>query len=83
MKDNHLKKIIDKQFKIANLDFKYEDLQNNKLPNWRKKYSYTLEDNEKWTRWTQKYMKEKLKLTKDKAFIQTAWLNLNYGHNLN
>jgi hypothetical protein len=24
-------------------------------------------------------MKDKLKLTKDKAYIETSWLNLNYG----
>ena len=39
MKENHLKKILDKQFKIAKVDFKYEDLCDNKVPNWRKKYS--------------------------------------------
>ncbi len=79
MKENHLKKILDKQFKIAKVDFKYEDLCDNKVPNWRKKYSYTSSDNKKWKTWTQKYMKEKLKLTKDKAFIQTAWIDQNYG----
>jgi len=24
-------------------------------------------------------MRDKMKLTKDKAFIETEWLNLNYG----
>ena len=26
-----------------------------------------------------KYMREKMKLTKDKALIETAWIDLNYG----
>lgn len=79
MKSNHLKKIIDKQFKIAQLDMKFEDICDNKIPNWYHKYTYTSEQNEKWRKWTQKYIKEKLKVTNDRAFIQTAWINLNYG----
>ena len=26
-----------------------------------------------------KYMREKMKLTKDKALIETAWIDLNFG----
>ena len=79
MNDKHIKKILDKQFKIANLDLKYEDVCNNQTPNWLTKYSYTPEDNEKWKNWTMKYMREKMKLTKDKALIETAWIDLNFG----
>ena len=39
MNDKHIKKIIDKQFKIANLDIKYEDICNNQVPNWYQKYT--------------------------------------------
>jgi hypothetical protein len=79
MNDKHIKKIIDKQFKIANVDLKYEDIRDNQTPNWLTKYSYTPEDNEKWKNWTMKYMREKMKLTKDKALIETAWIDLNFG----
>lgn len=79
MNKKHIKKIIDKQFKIAGVDLKYEDVCDNQIPNWFMKYTYSKEDNEKWKDWTINYMKDKLKLTKDKAFIETAWLNLNYG----
>lgn len=79
MNDKHIKKIIDKQFKIANVDLKYEDICDNQTPNWLTKYSYTPEDNEKWKNWTMKYMREKMKLTKDKALIETAWIDLNFG----
>ena len=79
MNDKHIKKIIDKQFKIANVDLKYEDIRDNQTTNWLTKYSYTPEDNEKWKNWTMKYMREKMKLTKDKALIETAWIDLNYG----
>lgn len=79
MNDKHIKKIIDKQFKIANLDMKYEDICNNQVPNWYRKYTYSPEENEKWKNWTMKYMREKMKLTKDKALIETAWINLNFG----
>ena len=79
MNDKHIKKILDKQFKIANLDLRYEDVRDNRTPNWLTKYSYTPEDNEKWKNWTMKYMREKMKLTKDKALIETAWIDLNFG----
>ena len=52
MNDKHIKKILDKQFKIANLDLTYEDVCNNQTPNWLTKYSYAPEDNEKWKNWT-------------------------------
>jgi hypothetical protein len=79
MNDKHIKKIIDKQFKIANLDLRYEDICDNQVPNWYHKYTYSPEDNEKWKDWTIKYMREKMKLTKDKALIETAWIDLNFG----
>ena len=79
MNDKHIKKIIDKQFKIANLDLRYEDVRDNQIPNWYHKYTYSPEDNEKWKNWTMKYMRDKMKLTKDKALIETAWIDLNYG----
>ena len=79
MNDKHIKKIIDKQFKIADLDLKYEDICDNQVPNWFHKYTYSPEDNEKWKNWTMKYMREKMKLTQDKALIETAWIDLNFG----
>lgn len=79
MNDKHIKKIIDKQFKIADIDLKYEDICDNQVPNWFHKYTYSPEDNEKWKNWTMKYMREKMKLTKDKALIETAWIDLNFG----
>jgi len=79
MNTKHIKKIIDKQFKIAGIDLKYEDICNNQIPEWYRKLTCTQEQNEKWKNWTLKYMKEKLKLTKDKAYIETSWLDLNYG----
>lgn len=79
VKSNHLKKIIDKQFKIADLNLKYEDICDNKIPNWYQKFTCTAQQNEKWVKWTQKYIKDKLKVTNDRAFIQTAWINVNYG----
>jgi hypothetical protein len=79
MNDKHIKKILDKQFKIANLNLKYEDVCNDQAANWVTKHSYAPEDNEKWKNWTMKYMREKMKLTKDKALIETAWMDLNFG----
>jgi len=79
MNSKHIKKIIDKQFKIAGLNLKYEDVCSNQIPNWFRKYTYTIERNEKWKKWTEKYIRNNLKLTKDRAFIEVAWLNLNYG----
>jgi uncharacterized GH25 family protein len=79
MKENHLKKIIDKQFKIANIELKYDDVCKNKIPNWYQKFTYTEEQNAKWQKWTAKYIKEKLNLTKDRAYIEACWINLNYG----
>lgn len=79
MKENHLKKVLNKQFKIAELELKYEDICNNQIPSWYKKYTCTEEQNQKWVQWTQKYLKEKLKMTKDRATIESAWINLNYG----
>ena len=79
MNIKHIKKIIDKQFKIANVDLKYEDICDNQAPNWHQKYTYTPEDNEKWKNWTINYLREKMKLTKDKALIETAWIDLNFG----
>lgn len=79
MKDQHLKKIIDKQFKIAKIDLKFEDIKENKIPNWYKKFSYTEEENKKWFSWMKKYIKENLKTSNDKAFIEASWINMNYG----
>ena len=79
MNTKHIKKIIDKQFKIAGLNMKYEDVCDNQIPEWYAKFTCTPEQNEKWKKWTQQYMKDKLKLTKDRAFIETSWLDLNYG----
>lgn len=79
MNSKHIKKIIDKQFKIAKLNLKYEDVCEGNTPNWYCEYTYTEEDNQKWKNWTIKYLREKMKLTKDRALIETAWLDLNYG----
>lgn len=79
MKDQHLKKIIDKQFKIAKVDLKFEDVCNNQIPNWHTKYTYTKEENKKWFTWVEKYIKENLKMTNDRAFIEASWINMNYG----
>jgi hypothetical protein len=79
MNDRHLKKIIDKQFKIANLKVKFEDICKDQQLEIFNKYSYTEEENKKWKEWAINYMRDKMKLTKDKAYIQTEWLNLNYG----
>ena len=79
MKDQHLRKIIDKQFKIAKVDLKFEDVWENKIPNWYKKYTCTKEQNEKWVTWMKKYIKDNLKMTNDRAHIQAAWINMNYG----
>lgn len=79
MNSKHIKKIIDKQFKIAKLDLKYEDICEGKIPNWYHEFAYSEEDNEKWKNWTINYLRDKMKLTKDKALIETAWIDLNYG----
>jgi len=79
MNDKHLKKIIDKQFKIADINVKYEDVFQRNQADCFNKYTYSEEDNRKWKKWTIDYMRDKMKLTKDKAFIETEWLNLNYG----
>jgi len=79
MKTQHLKKILEKQFKIAKVDLKFDDICEGKIPNWFYDYTCTEEENQKWQKWTQKYIKEKLKITNDRAYIQTAWINLNYG----
>jgi len=39
MKQQHLKKILDKQFKIAQINLKFEDICENKIPNWPQKYT--------------------------------------------
>jgi len=79
MNSKHIKKIIDKQFKIAKLDLRYEDVCENQIPNWYKEHAYSEEENEKWKNWTINYLRDKMKFTKDKATIETAWLDLNYG----
>jgi len=79
MKQQHLKKILDKQFKIAQINLKFEDICENKIPNWPQKYTCTEEDNKKWFNWMQKYIKNNLKMTNDRAHIQAQWINLNYG----
>lgn len=79
MNDRHLKKIIDKQFKIANIKVKFEDICKDQQLEIFNKFSYTEEDNKKWKEWAINYMRDKMKLTKDKAYIQTEWLDLNYG----
>jgi hypothetical protein len=79
MRQNHLEKILNKQFKIADIKLQYKDICDNKVPNWYQKYSCTEEQNQKWQKWTMKYIKEKMNFTKDKAFIEASWINLNYG----
>jgi len=79
MKDKHLKKIIDKQFTIAKINLKFEDICQNQIPHWYKKYSYTEEENKKWFFWMKKYLKENLNMTNDRAHIQASWFNMNYG----
>jgi hypothetical protein len=79
MNSKHIKKIIDKQFKLADLNLRYEDICKNQIPNWFSKYSYSEEINKKWKNWVMVYMRNKMKLTKDRAFIETEWVNLTYG----
>ena len=61
------------------LDLKFEDVCENKIPNWYKKYTCTEEENKKWVTWMKKYIKDNLKMTNDRAHIQAAWINMNYG----
>lgn len=79
MKNNHLKKIINKQFRIAGLELSFDDIVDQKVPNWFQKYTCTQEQNDKWQNWLLKYLKTNLNLSKDRAVIETAWINLNYG----
>lgn len=82
MNSKHIKKIIDKQFKLADIKLKYEDICENQIPDWYKKFSYSFETNQKWKNWVMSYMRNKMKLTKDRAYIETEWINLNYGLNV-
>lgn len=79
MKEHALRKIINKQFKIAKIDLKYDDICENQIPEWYRKHSCTSEENDKWRKWTEDFLKKQFKYTKDKAHIEAAWLNLNYG----
>lgn len=79
IKKDHLKKIIDKQFNIANLDLKYQDVVDDKIPEWYSKYSYSTKDNEKWKKWLIEYLRKELKYTRDRAYVESEWYNLCYG----
>lgn len=79
MKQNHLEKILNKQFEIAQIKLRYEDICDNKIPNWYQKYDCTEEQNQEWLKWTKKYLKSKMNFTKDTAFVQAEWINLYYG----
>jgi len=83
MNSKHIKKILDKQFKIANVDLKFEDVKDNKIPNWYKKFSYSEEGNKKWKDWMISYFKKILKFTKERAIIEAAWIEINYGLKVN
>jgi len=79
MNSKHLKKIINKQFKIAKLSLTYDDVKDGQIKDWVKKNTYTQEQHEKWKNWTNKYLREKARLTKDKAFIETAFVDISFG----
>lgn len=76
---DHLKKIINKQFKIAKINLDYQDILDEKIPNWYRENTCSQEQNKKWKNWVQKYLREKMKYTKSRAFIESEWINLKYG----
>lgn len=79
MNSKHIQKIIDKQFLIAGHKVRYKDIVNNKVGEWWIEYTCTEEQNEKWKKWVANYLKKNLKFTKDRATVETAWIDLNYG----
>ena len=79
MNSKHLKKIINKQFKICKKPLTYNDVSDGKMPEWFRKHTCSAAENQKWKEWTQKYLRDKMKMTKDRAFIEMSYIDVTYG----
>lgn len=82
MDQNKLKKLvrelINKQFQICGIDLTYDDVTNNKIPNWYSKYTCTEKQNKKWREFGVKFL-IKNGFTKKNAQKEMNYFNLDYG----
>lgn len=78
-----IKKIINEQFRIANIDLTFDNISDNKIPNWYNKYSYSEEKNKEWLKFVQDSLIKDLRYSKKKAIIECSWINLSYGLKIN
>ena len=74
-----IKKIINEQFRIANIDLTFDDISDDKIPNWFSKYSYSEEKNKEWLKFVQDSLIKDLRYTKKKAILECSWINLSFG----
>lgn len=74
-----IKKIINEQFRIANIDLTFDDISDNKIPNWFSKYSYSEEKNKEWLKFVQNSLIKDLRYYKKRAIIECSYLNLSFG----
>jgi hypothetical protein len=74
-----IKKIINEQFRIADIDLTFDDISDDKIPNWFCKYSYSEEKNKEWLKFVQDSLIKDLRYSKKKAIIECSWMNLSFG----
>jgi len=74
--------LINKMFEIAGHPVKYDDIKDRK-DDWYTQWTMSVEQNEEWKDWGEKYLIKELKMTKKYAQRQMGMISLMWGLNFN
>ena len=70
--------MINKMFEIAGYKVTYDDIKDRK-DNWYAQWTMTVEQNDEWKDWGQKYLMKELKMAKKYAETQMGMISLMWG----
>lgn len=70
--------MINKMFKIAGHSVTYDDVKDRK-DDWYTQWTMTVEQNDEWKDWGQKYLIKELKMNKKYAETQMGMISLMWG----
>jgi hypothetical protein len=70
--------MINKMFEIAGHSVTYDDVKDRK-DDWYTQWTMTVEQNDEWKDWGQKYLTKELKMTKKYAETQMGMISLMWG----
>ena len=76
--EEFMRDVINKMFEIAGHEVTYDDIKDRK-DDWFTQWTMTVEQNDEWKAWGQKYLMKEMKMVKRYAETQMGMISLMWG----